>query len=84
MFYAIFYIILAILFAICMQGMLSTVDEDKPKWQLAESLIGTNPGLGIRPISEETERGSVIEFDKKKPAEIEYWTGLIDDYLKGE
>ncbi|KAM8715491.1 hypothetical protein ACLKA7_002529 [Drosophila subpalustris] len=81
-FYSIFYIILAILFSICMLAMLSTVNVDQPKWQLEESLIGTNPGLGVRPISEETERGSVIEFDKKKPAEIDYWTGLIYDYLK--
>ncbi|XP_034474154.1 sodium/potassium-transporting ATPase subunit beta-1 [Drosophila innubila] len=82
LFYAIFYIILAILFAICMQGMLATVDNKIPKWRLEESLIGTNPGLGIRPISEDTERGSVIQFDKKKTAEIEYWTDLIDDFLK--
>ncbi|XP_051859185.1 sodium/potassium-transporting ATPase subunit beta-1 isoform X2 [Drosophila albomicans] len=82
LFYVIFYIILAILFAICMQGLLASVDDYKPKWQLEESLIGTNPGLGFRPLSEQTERGSVIEFDNKKPAEIEYWTGLLDDFLK--
>lgn len=82
LFYFIFYVILAILFAICMQGLLASVDNLKPKWQLGESLIGTNPGLGFRPISEETERGSVIEFNTKKPAEIDYWTSLIDEYLK--
>ncbi|EDW11717.1 sodium/potassium-transporting ATPase subunit beta-1 [Drosophila mojavensis] len=82
LFYSIFYIVLAILFTICMQGMLSTVDNHQPKWQLDQSLIGTNPGLGFRPLSEQTERGSVIGFDIKKPAESDYWIELIDDFLK--
>ncbi|XP_017855321.1 sodium/potassium-transporting ATPase subunit beta-1 [Drosophila busckii] len=82
LFYVIFYIILAILFAICMQGLLASVDEDQPKWKLDQSLIGTNPGLGFRPISEETERGSVIEFDAKKPEEVAYWVDLLNDFLK--
>lgn len=49
-----------------------------------ELLIGTNPGLGVRPISDETERGSVIQFDPKKPSEVKYWTDLLDDFLKGK
>lgn len=81
LFYTIFYIILAALFTICMQGLLATVDDHQPKWQLEESLIGTNPGLGFRPLSEQTERGSVIEFDGKKPAESDYWIGLINEFL---
>ncbi|EDW78066.1 uncharacterized protein Dwil_GK24211 [Drosophila willistoni] len=81
-FYTVFYIILAALFTICMQGLLSSIDDNQPKWQLKESLIGTNPGLGFRPLSEQTERGSVIEFDGKKPAESDYWISLINDFLK--
>ncbi|KAH8402509.1 hypothetical protein KR222_001206 [Zaprionus bogoriensis] len=80
-FYAIFYIILAILFAICMQGLLASVNDKHPKWQLEESLIGTNPGLGFRPLSEQTERGSVIGYNKKKTLEVEYWAGLLDSFL---
>lgn len=67
-----------------MQGLLASVDNHQPKWQLEESLIGTNPGLGFRPLSEQTERGSVIEYDRKKTAEGEYWISLVDDFLKGE
>lgn len=74
---------LGILFTICMQVMLSTVDNHQPKWKLDESLIGTNPGLGFRPLSEQTERGSVIEYDRKKPAEYEYYISLVDEFLKG-
>ena len=46
-FYSIFYIALAALFAICMQTLMSTINNDEPKWKLTESLIGINPGLGI-------------------------------------
>ncbi|XP_017000148.2 sodium/potassium-transporting ATPase subunit beta-1 [Drosophila takahashii] len=82
LFYTIFYIVLAALFTICMQGLLSTISDDEPKWKLHDSLIGTNPGLGFRPLSEQTERGSVISFDGKKDAESDYWIGLIDDFLR--
>ncbi|KAH8238926.1 hypothetical protein KR038_008219 [Drosophila bunnanda] len=82
MFYTIFYIVLAALFTICMQGLLSTINDREPKWKLHESLIGTNPGLGFRPLSEQTERGSVIQFNGKKPAESDYWIELIDDFLR--
>ncbi|TMW50940.1 hypothetical protein DOY81_004013 [Sarcophaga bullata] len=82
LFYMIFYTILAGLFTICMQGLFSTLNDREPRWKLHDSLIGTNPGLGFRPISEETERGSVIEFDTKKDGEKKYWIDLLDDYIK--
>ena len=72
------------LFTICIQGLFSTLDDREPKWKLQDSLIGTNPGLGFRPISEETERGSVIEFDTRKDGEKKYWIDLLDDYIKGK
>ncbi|XP_016977840.1 sodium/potassium-transporting ATPase subunit beta-1 [Drosophila rhopaloa] len=82
LFYTIFYIVLAALFTICMQGLLSTVSTTEPKWKLHDSLIGTNPGLGFRPLSKQTERGSVISFDAKKEAESKYWIDLIDEFLQ--
>ncbi|XP_037958345.1 sodium/potassium-transporting ATPase subunit beta-1 [Teleopsis dalmanni] len=81
LFYIIFYIILAGLFATCMQGLFSALNDKTPLRQLKDSLIGTNPGLGFRPLSEETERGSVIQFDTKKPDEGQYWVSLLDDFL---
>ncbi|XP_049302864.1 sodium/potassium-transporting ATPase subunit beta-1 [Bactrocera dorsalis] len=82
LFYTIFYIVLAGLFAICMQGLFASLSDKEPTWKLERSLIGTNPGLGFRPLSEETERGSVIQFDTKKPVEGAYWTGLVDQFLE--
>lgn len=67
-----------------MQGLLASVDNNQPKWKLEESLIGTNPGLGFRPLSEQTERGSVIEYDRKKHAESEYWISVLDSFLAGK
>lgn len=81
-FYIIFYIVLAGLVAICMRGLLSTLSDTEPTWKLEQSLIGTNPGLGFRPLSEETERGSVIQFDTKKPGEGSYWIELLDTFLE--
>lgn len=83
-FYAIFYAVLAAMFAICMQGLFRTLSDSEPKWQLDKSLIGTNPGLGYRPQSEtETERGSIIQFDSKKNAEKEFWINLLNEFLEG-
>lgn len=72
------------MFTICMQGLFHSLDDREPKWKLDKSLIGTNPGLGYRPQSEnETERGSIIQFDSKKNAEKEFWIKLLNDFLKG-
>lgn len=43
-FYTCFFAGLAVLFSICMKGMLATLSYQKPKWTLKDSLIGTNPG----------------------------------------
>jgi len=81
-FYTIFYVILAALFAICMQGLLATLDDKEPKWQLERSLIGTNPGLGFRPISDRTEEGSLIWYDTKNKTTSEKWVKLLDEFLE--
>lgn len=44
-FYVIFYGLLAVFFAICMKGLLMTIDDNTPKWTLDSSIIGTNPGI---------------------------------------
>jgi len=80
-FYCIYYTVLAGLFTICLQGLYSTLSTSEPKWKLGESLIGTNPGLGFRPLNEDTERGSLIHFNTKKPAEGESWQALLDKFL---
>lgn len=81
-FYSIFYIVLALLFAICMAGLMYTIDERTPKWQLLESRIGNSPGLGYRPISNNLTRGSLIWFDSKNQTEVNEHVGLLNHFLK--
>lgn len=46
-FYTCFFSALALLFAICMKGLLATLNDERPRWILEESIIGTNPGKFI-------------------------------------
>ncbi|RZB40874.1 Na K-ATPase domain containing protein [Asbolus verrucosus] len=80
-FYGIFYTCLAALFAICTRGLLATLDDRAPKWQLETSLIGTNPGLGFRPISSETREGSLIWYNLKNACTTSKWVNLLDEFL---
>lgn len=81
-FYTTFYIGLAILFAICMKGLLSTVSTKEPRWMLDKSLIGTNPGLGFRPMPPKVEEGSLIWFVPSNETNVKYWVNSIDEFLK--
>lgn len=67
-----------------MQGMFWTLDPTKPKWLLDNSLIGTNPGLGFRPISNRTEEGSLIWYDAKNETSVKKWVELLDKYLESK
>jgi len=52
-FYCIYYTFLAGFWLTCMYVFFMTVPTDNPKWRLEESIIGTNPGVGIRPSQSE-------------------------------
>lgn len=82
LFYSIFYAVLAALFSICMQGLFATLNDGAPTRQLDDSRIGTNPGLGFRPISEDTKRGSLIWYDAKNSDQVNYWTNLLTSFLE--
>ncbi|XP_018899561.2 sodium/potassium-transporting ATPase subunit beta-2 [Bemisia tabaci] len=82
-FYAIFYSVLALLFAICMKVLLSTLNDQSPRWQLESSIIGTNPGLGYRPMSPNVDDGSVIWYQHKNATNIKIWTSSLDTFLQG-
>ncbi|XP_065358384.1 sodium/potassium-transporting ATPase subunit beta-1 [Calliphora vicina] len=82
LFYGIFYIVLAGLFTICLETLFSTLSEKEPKWKLGESLIGTNPGMGYRPLTDEMDLGSVIKFHTQQNESKKKWINLLDDYMK--
>lgn len=80
-FYSCFFSVLALMFAICMKGLLATLSKEKPKWTLDSSLIGTNPGLGFRPISDNPDERSLIWYSASNTTEVEIWTHRLDTFL---
>lgn len=82
LFYSLFYLGLAALFSICMKVVLTTIDDKEPKWQQGSSLIGANPGMGFRPISDKTEEGSLIWYSKNDSETQVKWSNLLDTFLE--
>ncbi|EDS28368.1 sodium/potassium-dependent ATPase beta-2 subunit [Culex quinquefasciatus] len=82
LFYLVFYIGLAIGFAICMQGLLAVLNDQYPRYQLSDSIIGTNPGLGFRPFAEQVEKSGFIHFEANNETQTNYWINRINDFLE--
>ncbi|XP_034936760.1 sodium/potassium-transporting ATPase subunit beta-2-like [Chelonus insularis] len=82
LFYLAFLSVLALLFSVCMAGLMATIDEEKPRWTLHESLIGSSPGLGFRPISENTKELALIVYKATNVSQVETWVKRIDDFLE--
>ena len=80
-FYIIFYAILAAFFVVYFLIFTSTLKEGRPKYELKESLIGTNPGLGFRPMPPESNVESTLVWYEKQ--NTDYWIEELDKFLKG-
>lgn len=73
-FYIVFYSALAGFFAAMLAVFYQTLDDAKPKWTLDNGLIGSNPGLGFRPMPpEENVESTLIWFDVNKPENLKHW-----------
>ncbi|XP_022914206.1 sodium/potassium-transporting ATPase subunit beta-1-like [Onthophagus taurus] len=81
-FYGLFYIVLGAMFAICMQGLFATLDDTQPSWILDRSLIGTNPGMGFRPLPDRAEEGALIAFNSKDGTTADKYVNLLNVFLK--
>ncbi|XP_034936762.1 sodium/potassium-transporting ATPase subunit beta-2-like [Chelonus insularis] len=82
LFYLIFYGVLAALVAICFWGFWQTLDPRIPKWQLDRSLIGTNPGLGFRPMPPlENVESTLIWFKGTKEGSYQLWVDSLKEFL---
>ncbi|EDX04013.1 GD22540 [Drosophila simulans] len=81
-FYVAFYGVLAALVAICMWAFFQTLDPRIPKWTLDRSLIGTNPGLGFRPLPPVDNVESILIWYKGTRHETyKHWTDSLDDFF---
>ncbi|GBP03270.1 hypothetical protein EVAR_68936_1 [Eumeta japonica] len=81
-FYVAFYGVLAALVAICMWAFSQTLDPRIPKWTLDGSLIGTNPGLGFRPLPPvDNVESTLIWYKGTHHENYRQWTDALDNFL---
>ncbi|CAH0393559.1 unnamed protein product [Bemisia tabaci] len=82
LFYLVFYAVLAAMFGILLWLFFLTLDPRIPRYQLEESIIGTNPGLGFRPMPNESNaESSLIWFKGTDPENFKYWTDSLIQFL---
>jgi len=83
-FYIIFYLCLAAFWALMLLIFYQTIDQRVPKWQLGESRIGSNPGLGFRPRPRDENVESTLIWFKQGQSEQnwKHWTDNLDKFLE--
>ena len=85
LFYLIFYVALAAFFMACWGVFATTIPEGRPKYELGESIIGENPGLGFRPMPPESNvESTLIWYEKNNPNNTKYWIEEIGHFLEGK
>ncbi|XP_050527292.1 sodium/potassium-transporting ATPase subunit beta-2-like [Daktulosphaira vitifoliae] len=80
-FYSVFYITLVAIFSIVLWVFFQTLDPRIPTKQLDRSLIGTNPGLGFRPMPNETH-STLIHINSTLTEEYTVWIKRLIDFLE--
>lgn len=81
-FYIALYVVLAALWSVFFLIFQQTINDRYPKWQLGESLIGTNPGLGFRPQNPPHRIDSaLISYRLGVEADYEHWVKDLDNYI---
>lgn len=82
-FYVIFYAALAGFFAAIFAVFYQTLDQHQPKWKLDDGLIGSNPGLGFRPMPDESNvESTLIWFEAANSGNTQHWISALDEFLK--
>jgi len=85
-FYVIYYSCLAAFWAGMLAIFLTTLSDDAPKWQHEDSIIGTSPGLGLKPgQAPKFIDSSMISFNKESRDDsdaMQGFGGWIERYAK--
>uniref|UniRef100_A0A0A1WGW0 Sodium/potassium-transporting ATPase subunit beta-2 n=1 Tax=Zeugodacus cucurbitae TaxID=28588 RepID=A0A0A1WGW0_ZEUCU len=82
-FYIIFYAALTGFFAAMLAVFYQTLQVDKPKWTLSDGMIGSNPGLGFRPMPPEANvESTLIWYEKSRPENYKYWVDETASFLQ--
>lgn len=83
LFYLVFYAVLASMFAIMLWVFFQTLDYRIPRWQLTGSLIGTNPGLGFRPMPPSYNvESTLIWYRGSDPENYKMWRDSLVEFLE--
>ncbi|KAI8043655.1 sodium/potassium-transporting ATPase subunit beta-2 [Drosophila gunungcola] len=83
LFYIIFYAALTGFFAAIFTVFYQTLDNEKPKWMLDNGLIGSNPGLGFRPMPPEANvESTLVWYEASKKDNYKYWVEETSKFLK--
>lgn len=81
-FYIALYAILAAVWSLFFLMFQQTISERYPKWQLDESLIGTNPGLGFRPQNPPSRIDSaLISYRSGNNGDYQHWINDLNNYF---
>lgn len=84
-FYIALYAILAAVWALFFYMFQQTISDRYPKWQLDESLIGTNPGLGFRPQNPPSRIDSaLISYKTGQDGDYEHWIKDLNNYVESK
>jgi len=82
-FYLIFYSALCGFFAAILAVFYQTLDEHRPKWELDASIIGSNPGLGFRPMPPESNvESTLIWYKHSDPENTKHWVDELNTFLQ--
>lgn len=82
-FYIALYAILLAVWSLFFCMFQQTISDRYPKWQLDESLIGTNPGLGFRPQNPPSRIDSaLISYRTGHNGDYEHWIKDLKNYVE--
>lgn len=82
-FYLIFFAGLAAFFCLNFSIFYLTLSTDFPKYQMDESLIGSNPGLGFRPMPDpdKSADSTLIWFRRKDAKDYQFWSKQLEKFV---
>lgn len=82
LFYLLFYAALIGFFAAMLTVFYQTLDAKQPKWKLESSLIGSNPGLGFRPMPpDDNVESTLVWYKSSDHNNVAYWVNELNKFL---
>lgn len=82
-FYLVFFAGLAAFFCLNYYIFYLTLNMDRPKYLMEDSLIGANPGLGFRPMPDRDRNAdsTLIWFTRQNPNDQVFWSKQLEKFV---